>query len=148
MLTESAVRSQSSSPSGRSSIMLQPFRTSPEPMTKQQREQGLRQLSFPQPMASHMGMHQPGSSQFSPRWQDPPLLTPREVAVEQLLSHKLQAATDQERLVSIQFAQPQSPVSIQSSKPGSPAMREAAISSGEAASHMPQVICGSGCSAK
>ena len=99
-----------------------PFAARPEPMTKQQREQGLRQLSFPAETAAlHMGLHQSESSQPQSTWQDPPVLTPREVAVEQLISHQLQAGARQHGPVSIHFAQPQSPVTPQSAKPGSPA---------------------------
>lgn len=110
-------------------------------MTKQQREQGHRQLSFPaQSAASHMGLHQPGSSQPQPTWEDLSVLTPREVAVEQLLSRKLQAGTDQQGPVSIHFAQPQSPVGVLlPTKSGSLAVNATSASSAARQGSMPQV---------
>ena len=125
VLAESSGQSHSSQLSSQQA----PFAARPEPMTKQQREQGLRQLSFPaQPSAHHMGLHQSESSQPHSTWQDPAVLTPREVAVEQLISHQLQAGARQHGPVSIHFAQPQSPVTPQSPQPGSPAVHVAPAS--------------------
>ena len=116
-------------------------------MTKQQREQGPRQLSFPaQSAAGHMGLPQPGSSQLQPAWQDLPALTPREVAVEQLLSRKLQAGADQQGPVSTHFAQPQSPVAALPSTPGSLGVHVTSASSAARQSSMPQV-CNACCCA-
>ncbi len=99
-------------------------------MTKQQREQGLRQLSFPaQTSTLHMGLHQSESGQPHSTWQDPAVLTPREVAVEQLIIHQLQAGPRQHGPVSIHFAQTPSPATPQSPKPGSPAAHVALASS-------------------
>jgi len=116
------------------------FAARPEPMTKQQREQGLRQLSFPaQTLPLHMGSHQSESSLPHSTWQDPAVLTPREVAVEQLISHQMQAGARQHGPVSIHFAQPQSPVTSQSPKPGSPAVHLAPASSTSHRSSLPEV---------
>lgn len=136
VLAESSGQSHSSQLSSQQT----PFADRPEPMTKQQREQGLRQLSFPaQTAALHMGLHQSESSQPQSTWQDPPVLTPREVAVKQLISHKLQAGARQHGPVSIHFAQRQSPVTLQSPKPGSPAAHLAAASSATHRSSLPEV---------
>ena len=115
-------------------------------MTKQQREQGHRQLSFPaQPAAGHMGLQQPGSRQPQPTWEDLPVLTPREVAVEQLLSRMLQAGTDQQGPVSTHFAQPESPVGVHlPTTPGSLAVNATSASSAARQSSMPQV-CNASC---
>ena len=77
----------------------------------------MRQLSCSQPpaVASHRALSpESGSSQLL---QDPPLMmTPREVAVQQLLMHKLQGVADQQTPVSVQWAQPYSPANLQSDK--------------------------------
>lgn len=136
VLAESSGQSHSSQLSSQQT----PFVARPEPMTKQQREQGLRQLSFPAQIAvPHMGLHQSESSRPHSTWQDPPVLTPREVAVEQLISHQLQAGTRQHGPVSIHFAQPQSPVTPQSSKPGSPEAHLASASNATRRSSLPEV---------
>ncbi|DBA68731.1 TPA: hypothetical protein ACH3X2_013428 [Trebouxia sp. C0005] len=137
---ESGGESSGQSHSSQLSSQQTPFVARPEPMTKQQREQGLRQLSFPAQIAvPHMGLHQSESSRPHSTWQDPPVLTPREVAVEQLISHQLQAGTRQHGPVSIHFAQPQSPVTPQSSKPGSPEAHLASASNATRRSSLPEV---------
>ncbi len=134
MLAESSDQSHTSQLSSQQTS----FAARPEPMTKQQREQGLRQLSFPaQTSPLHMGSHQSESSQPHSTWQDSPVLTPREVAVEQLISHQLQAGARQHGPVSIHFAQ--SPENPQSPKPGSPAAHLAPASSASHRSSLPEV---------
>ncbi len=136
VLAESSGQSHSSQLSSQQT----PFAARPEPMTKQQREQGLCQLSFPaQTAALHMGLRQSKSSQPQSTWRDPAVLTPREVAVEQLISHQLQAGTRQHGPVSIHFAQPQSPVTPQSPKPGSPAAHVAPASNTTCRNSLPEV---------
>ncbi|DBA80849.1 TPA: hypothetical protein ACH3X1_008063 [Trebouxia sp. C0004] len=139
--SQQAAESSGQSHSNQLSSQQTPFALRPEPMTKQQREQGLRQLSFPaQTAALHMGLHHSESSQPQSTWQDFPVLTPREVAVEQLISHKLQAGARQHGPVSIHFADPpQSPGTLQSPKPGSPAVHVAPAGSTTRRSSLPEV---------
>ena len=136
VLAESPGQSHSSQLSSQQT----PFAARPEPMTKQQREQGLRQLSFPaQTAALQVGLRQSESSRPHSLWQDPPVLTPREVAVEQLVSHHLQAGARQHGPISIHFALPQSPATLPSPKPGSPAAHVAAASNTTHRSSLPEV---------
>ena len=77
-----------------------------------QRIQVLRHINFHP--ASHMDVHQSQSSQPAPTWQELSVMTPRQIAVEQLLSHKLHASSSQQDPLRAQSAQAQGPVTPQS----------------------------------
>ena len=102
-------------------------------------KQSLRHIGF-QPL-SHMGANQSASSHPAHTWQDASVMTPRQLAVEQLLSHKLYGLPSQQASVSPQSADilpvgrtgvsspphTPGPVSPEPSKPGTSAAHDAAV---------------------
>lgn len=83
-------------------VLSQPDQASSQQSSQQSSQRSRHHSSFQLPPADHLGASESASSSsdLSHTWQDPSVMTPRQLAVEQLLSRKLHALPSQQATVS------------------------------------------------
>ena len=89
----------------------------------------LRNISFPPLPLQHMGSDQSASNHPGRTWHEATVISPRQLAVEQLLSHKLNGLPSQQAVVRPQSVNTIGAVSPKSPEPGPSAGQVADLSS-------------------